>query len=188
MDLELLAYVADARPDWTLCIVGPVVKIDPADLPRRGNIRYLGGKSYAELPAYLAGWDVALMPFAINEHTRFISPTKTPEYLAGGRPVVSTPITDVIRHYGDLEGVKTAATPEAFVRACDEALALAADPQGPWMEAVDKALCELSWSQTFARMSAPDRPGGAEAPGRGRGPHLDRRRPHRAARQPQEAV
>ncbi|MDB5458683.1 MAG: UDP-galactopyranose mutase, partial [Caulobacteraceae bacterium] len=90
MDLELLAHLADARPQWTLVIVGPVAKIDPADLPQRPNINYLGGKSYAELPAYLAGWDVALMPFAINESTRFISPTKTPEYLAGGRPVVST--------------------------------------------------------------------------------------------------
>jgi len=154
MDLDLLAHLADARPDWTLCIVGPVVKIDPADLPRRANIRYLGGKSYAELPAYLAGWDVALMPFAINESTKFISPTKTPEYLAGGRPVVSTPITDVVRHYGELEGVKVAATPEAFVQACEAALELAKDPQGPWLEAVDKVLSELSWSHTFARMSA----------------------------------
>jgi UDP-galactopyranose mutase len=154
MDLGLLAYIADAHPDWTLCIVGPVVKIDPADLPQRSNIRYLGGKAYADLPAYLAGWDVALMPFAINDSTKFISPTKTPEYLAGGRPVVSTPITDVIRHYGDLEGVKVAGAPEAFVRACEAALALSADPKGLWMDEVDKALSELSWSQTFARMSA----------------------------------
>ena len=154
MDLGLLAHLADARPDWTLCIVGPVVKIDPTDLPQRPNIRYLGGKAYADLPAYLAGWDVALMPFAINDSTKFISPTKTPEYLAGGRPVVSTPITDVIRHYGDLEGVKVAGTPEGFVDACDAALKLAADPQGPWLAEVDKALAELSWSHTFARMSA----------------------------------
>jgi UDP-galactopyranose mutase len=154
MDLELLAHVADARPDWTLCIVGPVVKIDPADLPMRPNIRYLGGKSYADLPAYLAGWDAALMPFAINDSTKFISPTKTPEYLAGGRPVVSTAITDVIRHYGALEGVKVATTPEEFVAHCDAALALAADSQGAWLAEVDKALAELSWSQTFSRMSA----------------------------------
>ena len=154
MDLQLLAHVADARPDWTLCIVGPVVKIDPADLPNRPNIRYLGGKAYADLPAYLAGWDVALMPFAINDSTKFISPTKTPEYLAGGRPVVSTPITDVIRHYGDLEGVKVASTPDEFVRCCEAALALAADPRGAWLEEVDRALSDLSWSQTFARMSA----------------------------------
>ena len=86
-------------------MIGPVAKIDPAALPRARNIHYLGRKDYEELPAYLAGWDVALMPFAINEATRFISPTKTPEYLAAGKPVVSTPVTDVVRHYGDVEGV-----------------------------------------------------------------------------------
>jgi UDP-galactopyranose mutase len=154
MDLDLLAHIADARPHWSLVIVGPVVKIDPADLPRRPNIHYLGGKTYAELPAYLAGWDVALMPFAINDSTRFISPTKTPEYLAGGRPVVSTPITDVIRHYGELDGVAVADTPDAFVVACDAALTLAADPKGRWLQQVDGVLADLSWGQTFARMSA----------------------------------
>ncbi|MGZ3273457.1 MAG: UDP-galactopyranose mutase [Caulobacteraceae bacterium] len=154
MDLDLLAHLAYARPDWTLCIVGPVVKIDPADLPMRPNIKYLGGKAYADLPAYLSGWGVALMPFAINDSTKFISPTKTPEYLAGGRPVVSTPITDVIRHYGELEAVKVARTPDEFVAQCEAALALAQDPQGPWLAEVDKALAELSWSQTFSRMSA----------------------------------
>ena len=70
----------------------------------------MGAKTYDELPAYLSGWDVALMPFAMNESTQFISPTKTPEYLAGGKPVVSTPVRDVVRHYGDLDGVKIAAT------------------------------------------------------------------------------
>jgi UDP-galactopyranose mutase len=151
MDLELLASVADARPDWSLVIVGPVVKIDPADLPRRPNLHFLGGKTYAELPAYLAGWDVALMPFAINESTRFISPTKTPEYLAGGKPVVSTPVKDVIRHYGDLEGVAIAATADEFVRACDAALAL--QPGGEWLAEVDVKLANLSWDTTFARMN-----------------------------------
>jgi UDP-galactopyranose mutase len=154
LDLELLAAVADARPDWTLVMVGPVVKISEADLPRRPNILWLGGKSYAELPAYLGAWDVALMPFALNESTRFISPTKTPEYLAGGRPVVSTPITDVVRHYGDLEAVKVAASPEAFVEACEQALALSADAAGAWRAEVDKTLAELSWDQTQLRMSA----------------------------------
>jgi UDP-galactopyranose mutase len=154
MDLELLAHIADARPSWTLCIVGPVVKIDPADLPQRPNIKYLGGKTYAELPAYLSGWDVALMPFAINDSTKFISPTKTPEYLAGGRPVVSTAITDVIRHYGELDGVMVANTYDEFVAGCDAALKLAADPKGRWLEQVDGVLADLSWAQTFARMSA----------------------------------
>lgn len=152
MDLELLAEIADTRPDWSLVIVGPVVKIDPADLPQRSNIHYLGGKAYDELPAYLGGWDVALMPFAINESTRFISPTKTPEYLAGGRPVVSTPITDVVRHYGELEGVRIAATPEAFIAGCDEALALSRS-DGAWLMEVDHALSALSWDETFTRMN-----------------------------------
>ena len=151
MDLELIARVADAHPDWSLIIVGPVVKIDRAELPVRANMHYLGGKKYEELPAYLGGWDVALMPFAINDSTKFISPTKTPEYLAGGRPVVSTPITDVIRHYGDLDGVFIAGSPEDFVAACEQALALSRE--GEWLSQVDLKLANLSWDITFARMS-----------------------------------
>jgi UDP-galactopyranose mutase len=151
MDRDLLAAVADARPDWTLEIVGPVAKIDPADLPRRANIHYLGPASYADLPRFLSGWDVALMPFAINESTRFISPTKTPEYLAGGRPVVSTPIKDVERHYGDLEGVFIAHDAEEFVAACEAALRLAARSED-WLEEADKALADLSWDRTFEEM------------------------------------
>lgn len=153
MDLDLIAAVADARPDWTLVLVGPVVKIDPVALPQRPNIAYLGGKSYGELPGYLAGWDVALMPFAINESTRFISPTKTPEYLAGGRPVVSTPITDVVRHYGALPGVRIAADPVAFVAACAAALVDAKAPE-TWLPQVDQALAKLSWDETFGAMKA----------------------------------
>jgi len=151
MDLELLAATADARPNWSIVIVGPVVKISEADLPRRPNLYYLGGKSYAELPDYLRGWDVALMPFAINDATRFISPTKTPEYLAGGLPVVSTPITDVIRHYGGIEAVKIAATPEEFVIACEAALTMA-DGDGAWRREVDQMLSQLSWDRTQAQM------------------------------------
>ena len=100
-DTDLLRHVAELRPKVQFVILGPVVKIDPAMLPRRGNIHYLGSKTYSELPAYLQGWDVALMPFALNAATRYISPTKTPEYLAAGRPVVSTAIRDVERSYGD---------------------------------------------------------------------------------------
>ncbi|RZJ02569.1 MAG: glycosyltransferase family 1 protein, partial [Brevundimonas sp.] len=154
MDLDLLAAVADARPDWTLVMVGPVVKISEDDLPRRPNIDYVGPRDYDALPAALAGWDVALMPFAINDSTRFISPTKTPEYLAGGRPVVSTPIRDVERHYGDLSAVWIAGTPDAFVAACDAALALARGPSADWLTEIDAALADLSWDQTQLRMSA----------------------------------
>lgn len=151
LDLDLLAAVADARPDWSLVMVGPVAKIDPAALPRRANIHYLGNKPYAELPAYLAGWQVALMPFAINEATRFISPTKTPEYLAAGRPVVSTPITDVVRHYGELAGVKIAADAPGFVASAAEALALAG--QGDeWLAEADRVLRGMEWSITASGM------------------------------------
>ncbi|MGH8501805.1 MAG: UDP-galactopyranose mutase [Gammaproteobacteria bacterium] len=152
MDVNLLAAVADMRPDWHLVMVGPVVKIAPADLPRRPNIHFLGGKQYTELPAYLAGWDVALMPFALNESTRFISPTKTPEYLAGGKPVVSTPITDVIRHYGDIEAVRIAKTPEEFVSAIEAALTHNGTP-GAWLEAADRLLADTSWDTTWQQMT-----------------------------------
>ena len=153
VDLDLVAAVADARPNWQLIMVGPLAKISEDDLPRRANIHFLGGKSYDELPTYLGGWDVALMPFAINEATRFISPTKTPEYLAAGRPVVSTPIKDVVRHYEKLAGVEIAATPEAFVAACDRSLALA-QSDGEWLSEVDLALADMSWDTTQARMAA----------------------------------
>jgi UDP-galactopyranose mutase len=152
MDLGLLAALADAHPEWAIAIVGPVVKIDPADLPARPNLHYLGSRDYGQLPAYLAGWDVALMPFAINEATRFISPTKTPEYLAGGRPVVSTPIADVVRHYADLAGVFIADGADAFVAACERALALARGA-GEWLAEADARLSHLSWDTTHARMA-----------------------------------
>ncbi|MFL6736948.1 MAG: glycosyltransferase [Sphingomonas sp.] len=152
-DTELLARVAEMRPDWSFVIVGPVVKISEEDLPKRPNIHYLGSKTYAVLPAYLSGWDVALMPFAMNESTQFISPTKTPEYLAGGKPVVSTPVKDVVRHYGGIEGVKIASTPEEFAAACDEALELSRNPEGGWLAEADLMLCASSWDTTQARMA-----------------------------------
>jgi UDP-galactopyranose mutase len=153
MDLELIAAVADAHPEWSIVMVGPVVKIDPADLPLRANIHYLGGKGYDQLPVYLGGWDVALMPFAINDSTTFISPTKTPEYLAGGRPVVSTPITDVIRQYGDIDAVIVAEGAEAFVKGCEDALALMQGGSDEWLGEVDAKLANLSWDTTYARMA-----------------------------------
>ena len=152
-DAELLDRLAAMRPDWTFVMVGPVVKISEDDLPKRPNIHYLGGKTYAELPAYLSGWDVALMPFAMNESTEFISPTKTPEYLAGGKPVVSTPVRDVVRHYGHLEGVKIAATADEFVSACEDALELARNPEGGWLAEADLMLSATSWDTTQARMA-----------------------------------
>ena len=152
-DIDLLAAVAQMRPDWSFVMVGPVVKISEDELPRRPNIHYLGGKTYDQLPAYLSGWDVALMPFAMNESTQFISPTKTPEYLAGGKPVVSTPVRDVVRHYGQLEGVKIAATPQEFVAACEKALELSRNPESGWLAEADLMLSATSWDTTQARMA-----------------------------------
>ena len=93
--------MAEQRPDWHFIIIGPTVKIDPASLPTNRNIHFIGMRDYKELPGYLAGWDIAMMPFALNESTKFISPTKTPEFLAAGKPVVSTSIHDVVHPYGD---------------------------------------------------------------------------------------
>ena len=140
-------------PDWSFVMVGPVVKISGEDLPRRPNIHYLGAKTYDQLPSYLSGWDVALMPFAMNESTQFISPTKTPEYLAGGKPVVSTPIKDVVRHYGQLEGVKIASTAEEFVQACELRSSLSRNPESGWLAEADLMLSATSWDTTQARMA-----------------------------------
>jgi UDP-galactopyranose mutase len=149
-DVELLDKLAESRPDLHFVMIGPVVKISDEDLPRRENIHYLGGKDYKELPDYIAGWDVAMMPFAINESTKFISPTKTPEYLAAGRPVVSTAITDVVRPYGEAGLVFIAETPEAFSSAIDAALEDdASDRQRRAAEFLDT----MSWDKTYSAMA-----------------------------------
>ncbi|MBD2358409.1 UDP-galactopyranose mutase [Tolypothrix sp. FACHB-123] len=151
MDIELLAGIAKARPDWHLVIIGPIVKIDPASLPQGENIHYLGGRDYKQLPAYLAGWDLAMLPFARNESTRFISPTKTPEYLAAGRPVVSTSIRDVVRPYGDLKLVRIADTVSEFVTAAEQAMQ--EDTRtSEWLSRVDNFLEKISWDRTWASM------------------------------------
>jgi glycosyltransferase involved in cell wall biosynthesis len=149
MDLDLVRSVADARPDWQLVMLGPVAKLDPAVLPQRPNIHWLGPKSYDELPSYLSGWDIGFMPFAINEATRFISPTKTPEFLAAGVPVVSTPITDVIRPYGQKNLVEIAADAGEVVAAAER---LMARPRAPWLARVDRQLATGSWDATWAAM------------------------------------
>jgi UDP-galactopyranose mutase len=149
MDLDLLAAVATAQPDWQIVMLGPVVKIDPASLPRPANIHYLGGKTYEELPVYISGWDVALIPFARNEATRFISPTKTPEYMAAGKPVVSTPIRDVVRPYGERGLVRIAATADDFISACAAAMEENAAAR---LRDADAFLAHTSWDSTWARM------------------------------------
>lgn len=150
-DLDLLARMAELRPDWQFVMVGPVVKIDPASLPERANIHWLGQKSYEELPAYLAGWDLGFMPFALNEATRFISPTKTPEYLAAGVPLLSTAIADVVSPYGENGLVEIAEGAEEMVLRAE---ALMSRPRAPWLEAVDRHLRTCSWDLTWGEMRA----------------------------------
>lgn len=150
LDIEMLGRMAELKPEWRFVMIGPVVKIDEASLPRPSNIHYLGSKSYDELPAYIAGWDVAMMPFALNDSTRYISPTKTPEYLAAGRPVVSTPIRDVVQPYGENGLVQIASTAEEFISAIEASM----DEDG--FERRQKAaefMSGLSWNRTHQAMS-----------------------------------
>lgn len=151
MDLQLIENVAAERPDWCLVLLGPVAKIDPASLPQAPNIHYLGMKTYAELPDYLSGWKIGMLPFALNESTRFISPTKTPEYLAAGLGVVSTPIRDVVTPYGDLGLVSIADGPREFVRAAESLLERACSSEV--RASTDAFLSKSSWDRTWSDMN-----------------------------------
>jgi len=150
LDLDLLAAVADARPEWTIAMIGPVAKVDEADLPRRPNITYFGKRTYAELPGYLAGFDVGILPFARNEATRFISPTKTLEYMAGGKPIVSTPIKDVVDLYGAV--VEFGETAAEFVAAVERALAETQTARARRLATAQRILAEHDWDNIAAAM------------------------------------
>ena len=151
-DLDLLEALADARPHYQLVMVGPVVKIDAGRLPQRRNIHYLGQQSYDALPQFLAGWDVCLMPFALNESTRFISPTKVLEYMAAELPIVSTHITDVAVPYGHV--VAVARSYDKFIAACDAALAMSAEQKAEMIEMMRVVVAGTSWQVTADRMRA----------------------------------
>jgi UDP-galactopyranose mutase len=149
IDLGLLAELADAHPDWQIPVVGPIVKIDPSALPRRPNIHYFGQRDYADLPKFVAGWDVCLLPFALNHATRYISPTKTLEYMAAEKRIVSTPITDVVEPYGE---IVLTADKARFRAACERALEM---PEGEWLArrtAMRATVASTSWDRTADRM------------------------------------
>lgn len=150
LDLGLIEHLAVSRPEWQIVLVGPVVKIDPASLPRRENIHYFGQRRYEELPAYLRGWDVCLLPFAQNDSTRFISPTKTLEYMAAELPIVSTPITDVAEPYGDI--VYLGGTHGEFLAACESALASSPEERSRRAAQMRGVLAGTSWDVTVASM------------------------------------
>ncbi|MDB5798791.1 MAG: UDP-galactopyranose mutase [Paucimonas sp.] len=152
LDTGLIARVADAHPQWQIVLVGPVVKISPESLPRRDNIHYLGQQAYSDLPQFLAGWDVCLLPFALNDSTRFISPTKTLEYMAAELPIVSTPVKDVADNYSDV--VYIAGTPEEFIAACESALLESPAARSEKIKAMRRVLANTSWDTTVDQMHA----------------------------------
>jgi UDP-galactopyranose mutase len=151
IDLDLLDKVAQARPEWQLVMLGPVVKIDPAELPKRANLHYLGQKQYRDLPGYVKGFDVCMMPFALNEATRFISPTKTLEYMAAHKPIISTAVADVVGSYKD--AVLIADSPEAFVQHVERALAEPPDARERRVAREREILSRSSWESIVAGMT-----------------------------------
>ena len=151
VNMDIISGLAQARPDWQIVLVGPVVKIDPAGLPRHPNIHWLGQQGYEDLPAFIFGWDVCLLPFAINEATRYISPTKILEYMACGRPSVSTPIKDVVDPYGHV--VPIAGDAESFVAACDAVLARTEAERKAHAMALAQVVARTSWDATAKAMA-----------------------------------
>ncbi|RYG28035.1 MAG: glycosyltransferase family 1 protein, partial [Chitinophagaceae bacterium] len=151
-NIGLIAEVAKQKPDWHFVFVGPVVKIDPAELPKGANIHYLGAKKYEELPAYLSGWDMAIIPFEKNDSTKFISPTKTPEYLAAGKPVISSSITDVVHPYGEKNLVHIADDATSFIACATKELSKSTSQVTEWLLKVDDYLKPLSWDNSFHNM------------------------------------
>jgi UDP-galactopyranose mutase len=153
LNWELLAAIAEARPDWQIVMIGPVVETDPAKLPRRQNIHYLGDRSYKDLPAYFSGWDVAVAPFVRNESTRLIAPAETSEYLAAGVPTVSTSIRDMELLYGRRGLVKIADATDEFVAAAERLMNRRIDyDYDAWLDRVDETLASGAWDETWARM------------------------------------
>jgi UDP-galactopyranose mutase len=151
LDVPLVKAMADAHPEWQIVMVGPVVKIDPATLPQNPNIRYYGQRTYQQLPTYLKGWDVSLLPFARNQSTRYISPTKTLEYMAAGKMIVSTPITDVAEPYGEI--VYLGGSPEEFIAACERALNAGTEERAERQRRMREVIAKTSWDSTAQRMA-----------------------------------
>jgi UDP-galactopyranose mutase len=150
LDQEIVDALAAAHPEWQIVMVGPVVKIDPRSLPARPNIHYFGQRRYDDLPSFVVGWDLCLLPFAMNPSTRFISPTKTLEYMAAERPIVSTPIADVVDAYDHI--VYVGAGPDGFLAACETALAAPAIERDAHAARMRAVLARTSWDVTAFHM------------------------------------
>jgi UDP-galactopyranose mutase len=150
IDLDFVARIADLRPEWNFVLVGPLARISPDDLPKRPNVRHFGMQSYEALPEILAKLDVAMMPFARNQATQAISPSKTLEFLAAGRPVVSTPVADVVELYGS--ATSFAGSPETFVAAIEDILAWSPEDRGAWQQRADALVAAHDWNQIVEEM------------------------------------
>ncbi len=147
MDYELIAKLADANPEWSIAMIGPVMKVDQGSLPKRPNLHWLGQQPYEKLPAFCKGFDVCLMPFALNEATEFINPTKALEYMATGRPIVSSAVPDVVRNFGTV--VKIGRTHEEFIALCREAIER---PESRPIERGLKMATENSWERIVGEL------------------------------------
>jgi len=147
IDYELLAKLADARADWHIVMVGPACKVDPNDFPKRANLHFLGARPYAQLPALTKGFTVALMPFALNAATEYINPTKALEYMAAGRPVVSTALDEVKMNFGSVAQV--AKTHDEFIKFCARE---AAAPSRTRIARGLKLAADNTWEANIARM------------------------------------
>ena len=152
IDLELITAMADMHPKWQIVMVGPVVKISPDKLPQRSNIHWLGQQSYNDLPQFMAGWDICLLPFALNDATRFISPTKTLEYMAAGRPCVSTRIRDVAEPYGHV--IPIADTVLEFIDACEALLGESSTQAASRAAQMQAIVAATSWDATAEAIHA----------------------------------
>ncbi|MEP7218537.1 MAG: glycosyltransferase [Bacteroidota bacterium] len=152
LDFALIESIADARPDWNLVLVGPIGAMDPATaLPSRSNIHYLGARPYHDIPAYLSGWDVAMLPLKVGE-TVHISPTNIPECLAAGVPVVATSFRDAVHPYGASGLIANADTLAEFIIAAAESGMDEAIDAECWFEKVDRFLAGIAWENTWTRM------------------------------------
>lgn len=145
MDYDLIVKLAEANPDWSIAMVGPTIKVDK--VPQRANIHWLGQKNYLDLPAYCKAFDVCMMPFALNEATEFINPTKALEYMATGKPIVSSAVADVVTNFGSV--VKIARSHDEFISLCRQAIE---KPDDALVEAGLNQAVENSWDSIVAQL------------------------------------
>lgn len=147
IDYDLLAALADADSSWHVVMVGPTAKVDPATFPQRANLHWIGSRPYADLPALTKGFSVCLMPFALNAATEYINPTKALEYMAAGRPVISTALDEVKLNFGEVALI--AAQHDEFIRHCRQ------EVKKPSRRRVERGLrlaADNTWDANVARM------------------------------------